>query len=143
MALIDVVREKMKNSLNEDYLKETSDKYYRYYVRIKSNRIRDATQILVNDLDGRLVALSADDVGVLGFDIIYHFDFTHLEKHFYLSVKARVPRENPVIDSVANIAWSVNWAERELMDLMGIKFDGHPDPRKLFLPYEWPSEEVA
>ncbi|MFQ6126826.1 MAG: NADH-quinone oxidoreductase subunit C [Candidatus Heimdallarchaeota archaeon] len=143
MALIDVVREKMKNSLNEDYLEETSDKYYRYYVRIKSNRIRDATQILVNDLDGRLVALSADDVGVLGFDIIYHFDFTHLEKHFYLSVKARVPRENPVIDSVANIAWSVNWAERELMDLMGIKFDGHPDPRKLFLPYEWPSEEVA
>lgn len=143
MALIYVVREKMKNSLNEDYLKETSDKYYRYYVRIKSNRIRDATQILVNDLDGRLVALSADDVGVLGFDIIYHFDFTHLEKHFYLSVKARVPRENPVIDSVANIAWSVNWAERELMDLMGIKFDGHPDPRKLFLPYEWPSEEVA
>ena len=143
MALIDVVREKMKDSLNEDYLEETSDKYNRFFVRIKSNRIRDATQLLVNDLEGRLVAISANDVGILGFDIVYHFDFSHQEKHLHFSVKARVPREDPVISSVTDIAWSVNWAERELMDLMGIKFDGHPDPRKLFLPYEWPSEEVA
>ncbi len=143
MARNDVVREKMKELLNEDYLEERSDKYNRFFVRIKSNRIRNITQLLVNELDGKLVTLSADDIGVLGFDIIYHFDFTHQEKHFYLSVKARVPRENPVIESVANIAWSVNWAERELMDLMGLKFDGHPDPRRLFLPYEWPSEEVA
>ena len=143
MALNVVVREKMKELLNEDYLEETFDKHNRFFVRINANRNKDVTQLLVNDLDGKLVTLSADDAGVLGFDIIYHFDFSHQEKSFYLSVKARVPRENPAIDSVVNIAWSVNWAERELMDLMGIKFVGHPDPRKLFLPYEWPSEEVA
>lgn len=143
MALNEVVREKMKELLKEDYLEETSDKYNRFFVRINSKKIRNVTQLLINDLDGKLVTLSANDIGVLGFDVVYHFDFSHQEKRLYLSVKARVPRENPVIDSVANIAWSVNWAERELMDLMGIKFVGHPDPRKLFLPYEWPSEEVA
>ena len=143
MTLIDEIREKVRGVLKEDFLEETSDKYNRFYVRTKSNRIRDVTRLLVDDLDGRLIAISANDVGFIGFDLIYHFDFSHQEKHLHLSVKARLPRDNPAITSVTDVAWSANWAERELMDLMGIEFVGHPDPRKLFLPYAWPSEEVG
>ena len=143
MTLIDRIRKAMNDLLKEDYLEETSDTNNRFYVRTKSNRIKVITRLLVNDFDGRLVAISANDCGVLGFDIIYHYDFTHKEKHLHLSIKVRVPRDKPVVDSVSDLAWSANWAERELMDLMGIQFVGHPDPRKLFLPYAWPSEEVG
>ena len=143
MALFVDIRRKLVDLLKEDYLEETSDKFNRFFIRIRPGRVREVTRLLVEGLDGRLAAISANDCGFLGFDLVYHFDFSHQERGLHLSVKARVSRDNPVIDSVAGIAWSANWAERELIDLMGIKFAGHPDPRRLFLPYAWPSEEVA
>lgn len=133
----------MKALLKDDYLSEATDKYNRYYIRIPSSRNRDIAGLLSDELDGRLVGISATDEGVSGFDVIYHFDFTHQERRLNIVIKMRIPRDKPEIPSVADIAWAVNWAERELMDLMGIKFPGHPDPRRLFLPYAWPDEEVA
>lgn len=143
MGLIDEIRKKMKELLKEDYLEEKSDNYNRFYIKTKSNRIKEVTKILIENFDARLISISANDLGVEGFELVYHFDFSHLEKRLHIAIKVKVPRKNPVIDSVIDVAWSANWAERELMDLMGIKFLGHPDPRRLFLPYAWPSEEVA
>ncbi len=143
MTLMDKLRDKMKALLKDDYLSETTDKYNRYYIRIPSSRNRDIARLLSDELDGRFVAISATDEGIRGFDVVYHFDFTHQERKLHVVIKMRIPRDKPEIPSVVDIAWSVNWAERELMDLMGLKFPGHPDPRRLFLPYAWPDEEVA
>ena len=133
----------MKGVLKKDYLDETSNQYNRHFIRTKPSRIKDVTRLLIDDFDGRLVTISANDEGLHGFDLVYHFDLSHREKNLQLGIKVRLPREKPVISSITNMAWSANWAERELMDLMGIQFEGHPDPRKLFLPYAWPSEEVG
>jgi NADH-quinone oxidoreductase subunit C len=43
----------------------------------------------------------------------------------------------PVIDSVADIYYAANWHERECYDLMGIRFEGHPDLRRIMLPDRW------
>ncbi|RLE48564.1 MAG: hypothetical protein DRJ31_06970 [Candidatus Methanomethylicota archaeon] len=143
MSIADEIREKLRETLKDDYLDEKSDEYNRFYIRTHPNRIRETVKLLVDEFDGRLISISANDLGFEGFDLVYHFDFSHKEKSLHIAIKVRIPRSNPSIDSVADIAWSANWAERELMDLMGIKFVGHPDPRRLFLPYAWPSEEVA
>jgi Ni,Fe-hydrogenase III component G len=140
---MDEIRDQLVALLKDDYLNETSDRFSRFYVRSKSTKIRAITQLLVGDLEGRLVAISANDEGIKGFDLVYHFDFSHQEKGLHVALKIRLPRKKPTIDSITEIAGSANWAERELMDLMGISFEGHPDPRKLFLPYAWPSEEVG
>lgn len=143
MGQMDKIRGELKNLLKADYLDESADKYNRFYVRSLPTHIKEITQLLVEKLNGRLVAISANDEGIKGFDLVYHFDFSHQERSLHLSIKVRLPRKKPVIDSITHVAWSANWAERELMDLMGITFEGHPDPRKLFLPYAWPSEEVG
>ena len=143
MGRMEEINGQLKKLLKKDFLDEYSDKYNRYYFRSKSSRIKEIVQFLIEETNGRLVAISANDEGIQGFDLVYHFDFTHQEKALLLSVKVRLPRKKPVIQSITDVAWSANWAERELMDLMGIKFEGHPDPRKLFLPYAWPSEEVG
>jgi NADH-quinone oxidoreductase subunit C len=41
------------------------------------------------------------------------------------------------VQSVSAVWGTANWHEREAYDLVGIVFDGHPDPRRILLPYDW------
>ncbi|HZN61439.1 MAG TPA: NADH-quinone oxidoreductase subunit C [Planctomycetota bacterium] len=52
----------------------------------------------------------------------------------YFRVKAWVPEEDPVIDTASDLWKSAPWAEREVYDLYGIEFEGHPDLKRLVLP---------
>jgi NADH-quinone oxidoreductase subunit C len=55
----------------------------------------------------------------------------------YLLVLSQIPRDNPVAPTVMDL-WAVaEWQEREVYDLFGILYDGHPDLRRLLLDDEW------
>ena len=54
-----------------------------------------------------------------------------------LRMKIRVPAEDPHVATVSAIWTAANWLEREVWDLFGIAFDGHPDPRRLLMPEDW------
>jgi NADH-quinone oxidoreductase subunit C len=54
-----------------------------------------------------------------------------------LRVKVRVPGDDPVVDSIVPVYRSANWPEREVFDLFGIRFEGHPDLRRILMPDEW------
>ena len=51
-----------------------------------------------------------------------------------LRVKAEVPTDRPRLRSACNIWRAANWLEREVYDMFGITFDGHPDPRRILMP---------
>jgi NADH/F420H2 dehydrogenase subunit C len=55
----------------------------------------------------------------------------------YLVVCVKVPRQNPIAPSV-HLLWPIaEWQEREVYDLFGVKYAGHPDLRRLFLEDDW------
>lgn len=54
-----------------------------------------------------------------------------------LFVKVKLERDEPHILSVVELWPAANWQEREVWDLFGVRFDGHPDLRRMFLPEEW------
>lgn len=54
-----------------------------------------------------------------------------------LRIKTYVDEEHAVVPTVTAIWPGANWLEREAMDMMGIKFEGHPDPRRLLMPDDW------
>lgn len=54
-----------------------------------------------------------------------------------LRVRALVPEEDPVIASVVGLYPSANWLEREVYDMFGIGFAGHPDPTRILMPDDW------
>jgi NADH-quinone oxidoreductase subunit C len=57
--------------------------------------------------------------------------------HHELVLKVKLSHDDPKI-STASVVWeAANWYEREAMELYGIKFDGHPDPRPLLLYEDW------
>ncbi len=51
-----------------------------------------------------------------------------------IRVKVPVPADSPVVDSVTDIYPTADWHEREVWDLFGIEFAGHPDLRRILLP---------
>jgi len=68
-------------------------------------------------------------------EVVYHlFSMVHRHKLF---LRVELPRETPRIPSVTSIWKGANWHERETYDLLGVKFDGHPDLRRILLPEDW------
>ncbi len=66
------------------------------------------------------------------FEVNYHLHA--LENNLSLRLKVRLDGETPSVPSVTGIWPGANWHEREVWDLMGIRFEGHPDPRRIFMP---------
>ena len=59
------------------------------------------------------------------------------EEKKYLVIKITVPKNNPVVPSLTGLYASGNWLERESWDLMGIKYEGHSDLRRILNPDNW------
>ena len=53
------------------------------------------------------------------------------------AVRVVTDRDNPSIPSVARVWAAADWHEREALDLMGIVFENHPDPRRILCPDDW------
>lgn len=71
----------------------------------------------------------------LRFEVNYHlFSTTHFGR---LRLKVLVPEDDAVIETVTDIWKTANWHERETYDLVGVKFAGHPDLRRILLPSDF------
>lgn len=67
--------------------------------------------------------------------MVYHLSSTTFRHS--LVIKAKVNRENPEIETLANTYHTAEFLEREVYDLFGVKFLNHPDLRRLLLTEEW------
>ena len=69
------------------------------------------------------------------FELVYLL--VSLEHRQRLRLKVRLPGDGPHVRTVSGVWPAANWLEREVWDLFGIVFDGHPDPRRLLMPEDW------
>ena len=69
------------------------------------------------------------------FEVIYVL--VSLEHRLRLRMKVRLQGADAHVATVTGIWPAANWLEREVWDLFGIAFDGHPDPRRLLMPEDW------
>ena len=65
------------------------------------------------------------------FELVYHL--YSVARNHRLRVKVRVPEQPATLASLVDVWPSANWMEREVFDMYGISFDGHPDLRRLLL----------
>lgn len=69
--------------------------------------------------------------GRIRFGVVYNL--FSLERRANFAVRAVVPAEQPAVPSVFDLWHTADWQEREIYDLFGVEFTGHPDLRRLFL----------
>ncbi|MEX2702714.1 MAG: NADH-quinone oxidoreductase subunit C [Candidatus Baldrarchaeota archaeon] len=139
VTMKDVV-EDVKSFLGSAYIGDYIIRGKKHFILIDKNIVTNLAKYMKDKWDARLVHVTVSDLGVDGFEVAYHYSFEHIEPRYHIVFKALVSREDPKIDSITPITFEASWAEREMAELLGIKFVGHPDPRHLFLPYEWPEE---
>ena len=66
-----------------------------------------------------------------------HYQLLSRSRLERLGVKTRVTVEDPVVPSVIDIFPTANHQEREVFDMFGVLFDGHPDPRRILMPEDY------
>jgi len=82
-----------------------------------------------------LINITGVDYGT-DMGVIYHLGSSKFGHIFVLKTKTP-KRANPVFESVCDIWQTAEFHEREAYDLLGIKFNNHPDLRRLFLDDSW------
>jgi NADH-quinone oxidoreductase subunit C len=79
------------------------------------------------------------------FDVVYHLirlskdarTLADVGKPERVRVLCGVPEADPAVPTVSDLWPAANWAEREVYDLFGVRFSGHPDLRRIQMPVEW------
>jgi NADH-quinone oxidoreductase subunit C len=69
------------------------------------------------------------------FHVIYQL--TSLTQNLSLQLRVPVNESLLKIPTAARVFQSANWREREIFDMFGIEFEGHPDPRRILMPDDW------
>jgi NADH-quinone oxidoreductase subunit C len=115
---------------------ETHAKLGDVTARVDAARMADVARLLRDDPECEFEMLvDVTCVDYLGqeprFELVYHF--YSVARSQRLRLKARVPEEAPRLPSLVPVYASANWMEREVFDLYGLHFEGHPDLRRILL----------
>ena len=136
-----MILEKIKEKFLDDVY-ETQEFRGDLVAVVNKDIIREVMKFLKTDpkLDFNiLMDLSAVDYlwqeRVPRFDVVYHV--YSLARNYRLRVKASVDEKNPVIDSIVSLWPIADWFEREVWDMFGIKFKGHPHLKRIMMYEEF------
>lgn len=69
------------------------------------------------------------------FEVIYHL--LSIPKKERVRLKVRLNNDSPVVESLTSVWPGANFFEREVFDLFGIRFSGHPYLRRILMPEDW------
>jgi NADH-quinone oxidoreductase subunit C len=106
-------------------------------IKVSPNHILEVAKLLRDDDDMQFDYLSClSGVDLKGKLAVVYQLFSMVKRH-KITIRVEVPTENPSVPSVESIWRTANWHEREAFDLFGITFAGHPDLRRILLPYDW------
>jgi len=130
--LLALVRER----LGEKIVRWTEKSARRVYVEVRPEDVPEISRFVFRELEARFsIATGADTPAAI--EVLYHWAFDQCGLFF--TVRTKLNRDKPVIESIAPICKGAEWIEREMWELLGITFLNHPDMRHLLLADDWPA----
>jgi NADH-quinone oxidoreductase subunit C len=106
---------------------------------VPSEALIEVCQLLRDEFDFKLLeVLTAVDYWPEQeprFHVIYKL--YSIEKKLRIGLRVPVPGIEPNLPTLINLYANANWREREIWDMFGIRFEGHPDLRRILMPHDW------
>ena len=137
-----MTKEELRSKLTEIEGKLTSIEQpvdNRFYLNCDSENAYDVNKFVFEDVGARFVIATGIDSDHC-FEVLYHFSYDRTGT--VINVKAFInDREKPSVKSISPFLPGAEWIEREIHDILGIEFPGHPDMRRLILNENWPEGE--
>ena len=127
------VIERMKDVLGEDLVEAMFPRKRRVFVQVRKKALIKAVKHLVKEGFVHLSTITGVDLGD-EIELIYHLNRGGIE----LSLKTRVVKDKPTIPSITSIIPGATLYEREVYEMFGVIFEGHPNLSHLLLPEDWP-----
>jgi NADH-quinone oxidoreductase subunit C len=112
------------------------DPGHRIRVTVKTGSFSAVALFLAGSSQARFITATAMDTLGAFIEIWYHFDLFQAPQ--VLSIRVQVPKSNPSVASVTPILPGAERIEREICEMFGVHFEGHPAPGRLLLPEGWP-----
>jgi len=109
----------------------------RIYVEIEPGQITEMAQFFFREAGARFAIATGTDTR-FGFEILYHF--AHDPTGVMYSVRINVPKDEPKVASLGAWLPAARWIEREMHELLGIDFEGHPNLKPLLTAEDWPRD---
>lgn len=122
-------------SVKVDYAKPK-----RLKLTVPVEQVEDVALFARDDLHfDHIATVSGTDFMTKGeFEVIYFVGSTLAEREeLVLAIAERVKRDNPVVPSLVRVWPGAEFHERETYEMLGVKFQGHPDLRRILLPEDW------
>ena len=131
----DAVLQDLQDRFREGILDFFDKSPKRVYIEVKPDALVPVATYIFRDLGARFHIASGIDART-HLEILYHFSIETM--NLLISLRVKLDRENPRVNSLANVIKGADWIEREMNELLGIDFPGHPELRRLLLADEWP-----
>lgn len=126
--IVKIIQEKFSAEL-EEFRAET-------HLFVKPEQIVDVLTLLRDEQNFELLSvLNAVDYYPQKsprFHVVYQL--TSIAKNLSVQIRVPVNGDNPKVPTATGVYAVANWRERELLDMFGIEFEGHPDPRRILTP---------
>jgi len=107
----------------------------RIYMDIAPQTLQEATRLLLGEFGARFQIATGVDTRD-GIEVMYHWA---LDEHTcVITLRILLDHVSPELSSIASVCPAAEWIEREMWELLGIHFKGHPDLRHLLLSDDWP-----
>ncbi len=132
MNVKDIIKERLSDKIFA--WEEKSSR--RIYFSIKKEDIVESVNFLFKEIGLRFTTASGVDTPS-GFEILYHFSFDKTGEFYSVRVLIE-DKVHPEIDSITPIFPGAGWIEREIWEMLGINFVGHPNLKRLLLAEDWP-----
>ncbi|MBK7229196.1 MAG: NADH-quinone oxidoreductase subunit C [Ignavibacteriales bacterium] len=139
MELKELIQQKLKDNFTEASF-EFSEFRNELSVKLNKKYILQVCKFLKENSD--LEFLLCEDITAVDwatrknrFTVVYHI--FSIKNNFRLVLKSDVDESESIIDSVSSVWKTSDWQERECYDMYGIRFNNHPDLRRIYMPEEF------
>ncbi|MDH5782391.1 MAG: NADH-quinone oxidoreductase subunit C, partial [Candidatus Bathyarchaeota archaeon] len=126
----------LSNKLGEKILQIQTPQPGKVFIRVNAGVHRDALRTLLDKDEGAgISAITGVDLGK-EIELMYHVRTCGI----IVTIRTEVSREDARIKSITDLILGANFHEREVADLFGVTFEGHPNPKRLILSENWPKK---